>query len=155
MISVWRIVDSRFTSTAFLGEGARLYGGRWNQRGIPVVYVSESQSLAVLEQVVHLGRHARRIPFSIIKVKIPARVAIANVPHLPADWCSEPPPDSTKNIGTLWFTEGKTAVLKVPSVIAPSEHNYILNPSHPDFRRIRIGTAEPFSLDPRLWKRTP
>jgi RES domain-containing protein len=146
----WRIVKARHAATAFSGEGARLYGGRWNSPGVTVVYASESRALAALENLVHLNP-----PVTFQYVAIPVEfdgswVETIARRALPADWTDEPPPPSTKAIGDLWVNEGRSAVLVVPSVIVPGEANFLLNPGHRDFRKIRIGKAERFAFDPRL-----
>ena len=69
---------------------------------------------------------------------------------LPADWTEEPPPPSTKEIGDVWVKEARSAVLELPSVIIRAEPNFLLNPAHPDFKKIKIGKPEPFAFDPRL-----
>jgi RES domain-containing protein len=69
---------------------------------------------------------------------------------LPTDWNEEPPPPSTAEIGDRWVKESRSAVLELPSVIIPAEPNYLLNPAHSGFKRIRIGKPTPFSFDPRL-----
>lgn len=77
-------------------------------------------------------------------------VLVEKVMALPFDWTEEPPPASTQDIGNLWVKEQRSAILEIPSVIIPGEPNYLLNPAHPDFRRIQIGKPEPFAFDPRL-----
>jgi RES domain-containing protein len=81
-----------------------------------------------------------------------ARREIA-VDALPTTWRRYPAPDALADLGTAWVRAAATAVLVVPSAIVPQERNILLNPAHPDFRRIRLGTREPFSFDPRLWRR--
>ena len=149
-IQAWRIVKEKQSSTALDGEGARLYGGRWNSPGTRVVYTSAALSLAVLESLVHLNQ-----PVKFRYVAIPlefdgAWVENIAVAVLPAGWTEEPPPPSTQRIGDAWVKEARSAVLEVPSVVIRSERNYLLNPAHPDFRRIRVGRAVPFAFDPRL-----
>jgi RES domain-containing protein len=68
---------------------------------------------------------------------------------LPAEWQDEPPPPSTKAVGDIWVSQARSAVLELPSVIIPGELNFLLNPSHPDFKKIVIGKPDPFSFDPR------
>jgi RES domain-containing protein len=75
------------------------------------------------------------------------------VDTLPATWRDYPAPEQVADVGTAWVRAGATAVLVVPSVIVPRERNFLLNPRHRDFRRIRVGAPEPFSFDPRMWKR--
>lgn len=148
MKQAWRIVKALHAATAFNGEGARLYGGRWNSTGTSVVYTSGSKALAALETLVHLNP-----PVIFQYVAIPIEIDDAFVEKataLPADWTEEPPPPATKEIGDLWAKEARSAVLALPSVIIPGEPNYLLNPAHPDFKKITIGKPEPFSFDPRL-----
>ena len=148
MKRAWRIVKAKHAATAFSGEGARLYGGRWNSAGVSVVYTSGTKALAALESLVHLN------PPVIFKyVALPVEFdesLVEKMNTLPADWSGEPPPPSTRNIGDAWVKETRSAVLELPSVVIPSEANYLLNPAHPDFKRIAIGRPEPFSFDPRL-----
>lgn len=144
----WRIVKEKHAATAFSGEGARLYGGRWNSAGTSVVYTSGSQALAALESLVHLNP-----PVLFKYVAIAAEfddALIEKATLLPADWTEEPPPPSTKSIGDLWVKGARSAVLQLPSVIIPGEPNYLLNPAHPDFRKITFGKPQPFAFDPRL-----
>jgi RES domain-containing protein len=148
----WRLVKSKHVATAFTGIGARLAGGRWNEAGTAVVYVSGSLSLAVLELFVHLSEKSRTtLQLVTIQVEIPGHL-IAGPPPLPAGWRGEPPPAASRAVGTEWVRSGASCALRVPSAIIPTEPNYVLNPAHPDFPEITYGPPEPFSLDPRLWK---
>lgn len=153
-LTVWRLVKEKHARSAFDGEGARRFGGRWNVRGTPVVYLSSSLSLAALELFVHLTAEDARLRFAAIPVEIPNDLAINefNVQDLPKDWRSEPPSDTCKALGNAWVERSETALLRVPSVIVPSELNYILNPRHPDFTKLRIQAPEPFGFDSRMWK---
>lgn len=148
MKQAWRIVKEKHAATAFSGEGARLHGGRWNSPGTSVVYASGSKALAALESLVHLNPP---VIFQYVAIPIQFDDALAErVVALPADWTEEPAPPATKHIGDRWVKEARSAVLEVPSVIIPGEPNYLLNPAHPDFKRIAIGKPESFSFDPRL-----
>jgi len=149
MPEAWRLVKAQHAATAFDGEGARLYGGRWNSMGVRVVYVSFSKSLAALEILVHL-----KLPVTSKYVAIPVQFAdvlvdVFPVKKLPVGWNAEPPPAAAQQIGDRWVKEERSAILALPSVIT-GETNYLLNPAHPDFKRIAIGSPEPFSFDPRL-----
>ena len=148
MKQAWRMVKEKPAATAFLGEGAWLYGGRWNSAGTSVVYTSGSQALAALESLVHLNPP---VIFKYLAIPIEFDDALVEkVAALPADWTEEPPPPATKAIGDLWVKEARSAVLELPSVIILGEPNYLLNPAHPDFQKIIIGKPQPFSFDPRL-----
>jgi RES domain-containing protein len=154
LIVAWRLTKARHAATAFDGEGARIGGGRWNPDGIPVVYLADHPALAVLEMFVHLKGAATRIKFVLFRVEIPAEVTVREllVPDLPVGWREEPPGPKTMSVGEKWVREGRTSVLKVPSALVPAAANLVLNPRHKDFPKIRIGSPEKFSFDPRMWK---
>jgi RES domain-containing protein len=154
LIVLWKIVKERRRADAFTGEGARLAGGRWNERGTPVVYASESLSLSALETLVHVQKAHMHIAYISFRIEVPDGVRVEEFPRtrLPANWRKEPPPKETMGIGTRWAKDRSTVVLKVPSVIIPQEHNYVLNPLHPDFRKIVKSETGPFGFDPRMWK---
>lgn len=150
MVTAWRLVKERHASTAFSGEGAARSGGRWNSRGKQVVYASATQSLAVLESLVHLDP-AITFRYVIFRIEIPERlIEILPSKMLRSDWRSEPPSASTKQIGDRWLKEKRSAVLAIPSVLVPAETNFLLNPGHPDFKKIKIDKPVSFSIDPRL-----
>ena len=150
---VWRVCARRHA--AFDGEGARRYAGRWNHRGTRVVYTSGSVALAALEYFVHLDTDLLPPDLALIPADMPEDVAIRQVAAraLPRNWRDFPAPEALQDLGTTWARRGATAVLGVPSAVVPHERNYLLNPAHPDFRRVRVHAPEPFSFDPRLWKR--
>ena len=151
MPQAWRIVKEKHAATAFSGKGAAAHGGRWNSRGVPVVYTSSTQALAALETLVHLNPP---VPFKYVAIRLQfdaALVELVPVNALPPDWQTEPPPPSTKVMGDAWARAARSAVLALPSVIIPGELNYLLNPAHPDFKTISIGKPEPFTFDPRLF----
>ena len=152
MPTVYRIVKARHARTAFTGEGGRVAGGRWNRPGGPVVYTSDSLALAAIETFVHLGEDGLHIRFVYFKVEIPDDVRVEQCRRPPRGWRAEPPLDASMRYGSSWIRRGRAAVLDVPSVIVPSERNYLLNPRRPDFARIRIGRPAAFVFDPRMWK---
>ncbi len=148
--AAWRIVKERHAATAFSGEGAWRFGGRWNSRGTRVVYASATRALAALETLVHLTP-----PVTFRFVAMPVQfddslLEVLGLSSLPADWKVSPPAPSTQELGDTWVREGRSVMLEVPSVIVPGEANYLINPAHPDFRRLKPGKAEAFSFDPRL-----
>ena len=148
MPQAWRIVKTKHVATAFSGEGAAATGGRWNSRGVPVVYASATQALAVLESLVHLNPPVR---FQYVAFRIEFEDALVTNPDfLPEDWTLEPPGPASKLVGDAWVRASRSAVLAVPSAVIPMESNYLLNPAHPDFKKISIGKPLPFAFDPRL-----
>lgn len=150
-IRAWRIVKARFARTAFTGDGARLFPGRWNRRGTPMVYLAGSVSLAMLELLVHLPNADLLHAYRLFEVTIPTDL-IQMLPRrrLPKRWNAERISAETQSIGSNWVRAGRSAVLEVPSAIVPTESNYLLNPRHDGFRRIRIGPARLFRFDSRL-----
>lgn len=149
-MEAWRIVKSRHIDTAFSGDGSEKYGGRWNSPGRRVVYASSSQSLAALETHVHLNP-AIPLDYVIFRIRFPASLAARiTLPDLPPGWREEPPPPACQAIGDRWIATARHAILRVPSALVPDETNFLLNPAHPDFPKIEIGTPQPFRFDPRL-----
>jgi RES domain-containing protein len=151
MIAAWRICKSRYAAQAFDGEGARVYGGRWNSPGTRVAYASESVALATLEVLVGLQDTSLLTSYSLIKVEFPEELMERlDRRRLPSDWSQHPPTPETQRIGDLWVAEARSAVLQVPSAVVEAEHNYLLNPAHQRFGRIVVHRPKPFRLDPRL-----
>lgn len=156
MTRAWRIIRRKRLPDAFTGEGARIGGGRWNHVGTPVVYVSETLSLAALELFIHFTRKDIKLSKSLVSipVDIPKSLKITgvSVKDLNPDWRMSPPSNSTKDIGTEWAQKGVSSILRVPSAVIPDENNLVLNPKHADFKKIKIGKPQPFTLDERMWK---
>jgi RES domain-containing protein len=152
-MQVWRISKAKYVATAYNGEGARLESGRWHQAGHRVVYTSSSAALAALEILVHTASDLLpRTSYVAIPANLPEDLAVLRltVADLPAGWQTTPAPPTLRALGMQWLQAGQTAVLGVPSVIVPFEWNYLLNPLHPDFARIQIGSAQAYRFDPRL-----
>lgn len=150
MQTVWRITTARFASTAFSGEGARRYGGRWNPKGWEVVYTAESQSLALLELMVQ--DDPLRAHYVLIPAHLPSGLPETRIDaeQLPGDWRTIGARDVLHAIGQAWLQDMQTAVLNVPSAVVPAERNYLLNPRHPDFARITLGEPQSLQTDTRL-----
>jgi RES domain-containing protein len=150
MPHAWRIVRTVRVADAFSGEGARLGGGRWNSREVPVVYTSEHQSLAALELLVHINPQIQieLVVFRIEWENFATEKVFLN--QLPSNWRDQPPAGATVALGDQWARRRKSVLLAVPSVLIPEESNYLINPLHPDFKRLEIGPPKPFSLDQRL-----
>ncbi len=144
MPRAWRIVKQRHAERAFDGEGARVYGGRWNSPGVPAVYASESRALATLEVLAGLQSNSPLPGYILIPAEFDdSIVAAIELDEVPSDWRRSPPTSSTQRIGDDWIARGDSAVLRVPSVLVPKESNFVLNPRHPDFSLVRIGKPEP------------
>ena len=151
----WRIVQSRRVRTAFDGEGARRYGGRWNHKGTPVVYIGSSMSLAALEMLVHLPAPKVLNRYVVIPVEFDDSLCgWLDLTTLPHNWRNSPSLLATRDVGTDWVNKGASAVLAIPSAVTPTEWNFMLNPKHPDFPKISVGAPQPYKYDPRLLKKT-
>jgi RES domain-containing protein len=152
---VWRVTRKAHAREPLSGEGARLYGGRWNHIGIPIVYTSQTLSLAVLEYLVNLSIADLPEDLFSIRIEIPDdldRTEIS-IDELPKTWRKFPAVEELKDIGTDWAKKGATPVLLVPSVVIPSELNCLINPNQPLAAKIVIDRVEPFAWDERLKKR--
>lgn len=153
MITAWRITKARYAASAFDGEGARLAGGRWTSPGLAVVYTAENAALAALEMLVHLDAAARPA-YVLIPCTFPRDIVLRlDRRRLPPAWRSYPAPAALQQLGDAWLKSGASAVLDVPSVVIDMQSNYLLNPGHPAFGKIRIGTPGPFDFDSRLLKK--
>lgn len=150
-LAVWRIVKKKHKDRAFDGEGARLYGGRWNNPGRRMIYTAESISLALLELLVHIENNSLLSEYTVIPVSIhESMISELNKSVLPDNWMEHPGPYELRKIGDNWLEALQTPVLKVPSAIVTQEWNYLINPEHPEFKSLKIGTAVPFKIDLRL-----
>lgn len=148
--TVWRFTTRRFVDGAFSGEGARLFGGRWNRLGQSVVYTAQSRSLALLEMLVQ--DDPLRAHYVLIPAHLPTHVSIHTLlpADLPPDWRTPNARVALQSIGAQWLHELRSAVLVVPSAVVPAESNFLINPLHPDFQRITLGQPEPLETDKRL-----
>jgi len=149
LITAWRITRADYQTTAMDGEGASLYGGRWNQPGTRMVYLAESKSLAAMEIVVHVDRSLLSVPYIAIPVEF-ADEACQELYPLPQGWDHMVAPVSAMQAGDDWVKSRSSILLRVPSAIVNGEWNYLLNPAHPDIQSVRIGKPESFAFDSRL-----
>ncbi|MBP6121328.1 MULTISPECIES: RES family NAD+ phosphorylase [Providencia] len=149
---LYRLIKSDFAHDAWSGQGARLYGGRWNHKGTSAVYVSTQISLATLEILVHLNQERLLNHYNLFSIEISDKqVMRLPLEHLPDDWQNDPAPTSTMDIGTAWLTDNASVALLIPSCVIPYEYNAIINPNHPQFTKA-INSIKPldFSFDARL-----
>lgn len=152
MLTVWRIGKARYAATHFSGQGGLLAGGRWHRQGEQVAYTPESHSLAQLESLVHFRRCSRLPRLVEAYAEIPDDLPIQeiNPAQLPASWkLALPYSERTVELGSNWYQAGKTAVLKVPSALARGS-NYLLNPTHADYRLIKFSKPVAFRFDRRI-----
>lgn len=150
-IRVWRITHRKYADTAFSGEGARHFGARFNSEGQPAVYTSGSLSLALLEILVQTNDRAFFNKTVLLHADIPAGCIFSPSNNmLPDKWNEIPYTRHSQLFGDKWLAQQKFAVLKIPSVVVPQEHNFVINPLHQNLDKIKISRALPLPLDSRL-----
>jgi RES domain-containing protein len=150
---VYRILRKRYSKKPLDGEGAYQFGGRWSSTGTRLVYTAEHLSLAIIEYYIHIDPGDSPPDLVVVSADIPDSVSRRRVAlsRLPSDWRHSPAPPALAAIGDSFAADRKSAVLIVPSVLAPSESNWLINPQHPDFRRIRVHPPEDFRYDARFF----
>ena len=136
---------ARAAHAALDGEGARLYGARWNSPGRPMVYTAASPSLAVLEVLVHLDLTPELLPddYRMLTIEAPDEAPLERLEALGPD-------TDAAALGDAFLARGERLMLQVPSVVVPQEANTLFNPRHPQMARVRIIGDQPFGFDPRL-----
>jgi len=148
----YRIADSRHSPAS--GEGARLHGGRWNSPGRAVIYACETQTGAMLEKLVHTnGRMPKHQVCVTFETPDTLKVATLEAKDVPA-WDAQDMIES-RRAGDAWIGKAQTAVLRVPSVVFDAERNVLINPDHPDYKRIKVASMEPVRWDERLFVEKP
>ncbi|QXV65060.1 RES family NAD+ phosphorylase [Mucilaginibacter sp. 21P] len=147
---LYRISNCRYIND-LTGTGARLYGGRWNSEGRSMVYLASSRALAMLEVLVHMQPLVTPSNFCIAEIKVPEHSMLTlEASTLPTNWQDASSPAELKQIGNQFIQETKYLMMKVPSAIVPQEYNYLINPWHPDIKKVSILNTHPYSFDDRL-----
>jgi len=149
---LWRICRRLHAVDAFSGEGARLYGGRWNSPGTRAIYTSPSLALAAVETFVNLEPNLLPDDLVSIEAELPDDVASErlDLKSLPHRWY-ERGDESLRKFGDQWIHQADTLALHVPSAAIRGEWNVLLNPLHRNFRQIRILAPKPFEFDLRMF----
>jgi RES domain-containing protein len=152
-MQLWRLCRKAFSKQPLSGEGGLYASARWHTSPRRVVYASHSLALACLEVLVHLDPELMPGDMVALEIDVPERVSITEltVSELPKSWRRYPAPRSLQRLGDTWLDDCESAVLRVPSVVVPTEQNYLINPLHPDARRITVVSKTRFSFDPRLF----
>lgn len=147
---IYRLVLSAFKDD-LSGFGASLYGGRWNSKGIHALYAAEHISLCMLELLVNMERtsHAFAQTYHLLELEVPDDlVATISVPELKKNWSNDV--QYTQFIGDSFLGEKQFLGLKIPSSVIQEESNFILNPAHPEFKKLKLKASRKYSLDSRL-----
>ncbi len=149
-MKVFRLCRAPFR--ALDGEGARLYGGRWNNPGRAVIYTSGTLALAALEYLVHVDAAGAPADLVAMTIEFPDDLEVESVPaaSLPNGWERAMSWTACQAIGDAWLASGRAFGLRVPSAAIPEESNVLLNPRLPGARRLRVVAERPFAYDPRL-----
>jgi RES domain-containing protein len=154
---IWRICRAPYAAEAFSGEGARRFGGRWNSRGVPMVYASSSLSLAAIELFVHLepGQQPNDLVYlsALLPDGEPARTIEPG--ELPPDWWTDNATTNAitaRDLGDAWIRSGSSLAIMVPSVPIRAEWNVLVNPLHARMSELRVEPAQPFIFDARMFQ---
>jgi RES domain-containing protein len=136
------------------GLGAKLAGGRWNPKDFPVLYTASNSSLAILEKLVHVDFDLLPDDLYLAEIEIEGEFSQKTIEtkKLPRNWNNYPNPDLLKKIGETWLLENQELVLKVPSAVNVKEYNYLINPAHIEFPKVKLLSTYPFKIDDRLTK---
>lgn len=151
VIQSFRIVRDKYKQD-MTGEGAKRFGGRWNQVGTAMLYTASNRALATLQTLIHLSQQQQTDDYVLVQYTIPGDVKVKVVyeSDLPTNWQNMYQSGYTKDYGSIWVRSDVSCILSVPSAIIPSEREYLFNPWHKDFGKIAIKKVDTFSFDPRL-----
>ncbi len=149
-MTVFRICNTLYKDD-LSGTGAKLFGGRWNSKGKEMLYTTEFISLGALEMLVHNRFKDFSIPLSLLHIEIPdtAEIKELKLIKLKQNWIADEA--YTQFMGDQFIDSAKTLFLKVPSAVIGEEHNYLINPQHADFKKIKISEVRDFETDKRLF----
>ena len=149
-MKIYRIAKQKFIND-LTGEGARLYGGRWNKKGSAMLYFSEHLSLCVLEMLVHTDQQLITNNYYFIKLEISEKkIKSISESKLPFNWRSNNLISETQDFGNNWLQNNKELALRIPSAVLPSESNILINPNHMEISKIKIIKTSELNLDARL-----
>ncbi|GLR16184.1 RES family NAD+ phosphorylase [Portibacter lacus] len=149
---VYRLSKAKYADT-LSGIGAERFGGRWNSRGTSMIYTSSSRALCTVEIAVHTPLGNIPDDYYLISIEIPdLSFEKLDLGKLSKTWDRAPHGHETQKIGDQFVTEGKSLALMVPAAVVQGEYNYIINPRHPDFKKVKIIGKELFKFDKRLFK---
>lgn len=151
-MKVHRVTPQKF-ALDLSGTGAKLYGGRWNRVGVPLLYTSENLSLAVLENIVHIQNPAILPPYKAITIEIPDSFKEYSVTNFPDNWLIQEGFEALWKLTDNFVKSGEFLAIKVPSAIIEMEYNFLINPQHPLFKDISVVKQQDFSFDQRLFTR--
>jgi RES domain-containing protein len=152
---VFRVLRAAYARNPFDGEGAYRYGGRWSSPGTCLAYTSEHQSLAMLEYFVHLDPEDAPDDLVLARADVPDNLSRERMQarEMPAHWRETPAPSELAQIGDEFVERAENCLLLVPSALAVNENNWLINPQHPEFKKIAVNPPEPLRYDARMLRR--
>jgi RES domain-containing protein len=153
VINVFRLALRRF-ATPLSGKGAAISGGRWNSKGVEMLYTASNRSLAMVEVVVHMTADTIPVDYVMVSIEMPDDISMIEMDEasLPKGWSRSPFGVETQRIGDAFCRSGNACVLRLPSAVTKGDSNLLLNPDHEHFDMIRVVAIENFSFDSRLIK---
>lgn len=151
-MEVFRLSAAKYAND-LSGTGAKIHGGRWNRKGDAILYTAGTRALALVEVLVHTTNAFLPLNYQLITIYIPDDSILTIPPKsLPDDWNATEPSDSTTMVSSGWLKDSQYLTLRVPSVVVEGEYNYLINPAHIDFEKVKILRNEAFNFDNRLIK---
>lgn len=152
-MEVFRLSRKKFAAS-LSGKGAALKGARWNSVGVELIYTAANRSLAMAEVAVHFTLATLPGDYMMVAIFIPDNISLQklNIADLPMDWNVFPHPSSTQSVGDKFVAKNKYCVLQIPSSVTFGDYNFLINPNHPDFSRLKIIDAAQFPFDKRIFK---
>lgn len=152
-MEAYRLSREKFAAT-LSGRGAALKGARWNSIGVELIYTASNRSLAMAEVAVHFTLATLPGDYMMSTIFIPDNISIRklNITDLPTNWNTFPHPSTTQIIGNQFIADNKFCVLQIPSAVTQGDYNLLINPNHPDFKRIKIIATDKFPFDKRIFK---
>ena len=152
-MEVYRLTREKF-AVNLSGKGAALKGARWNSTGVELIYTAANRSLAMAEVALHFTLATLPGDYVMVTIYIPDDISLKkmNIADLPADWNMFPHPTSTQLIGDKFVRENKSCVLQIPSAVTRGDYNFLINPNHAEFKRIKIIETAKFPFDKKIFK---
>lgn len=149
---LYRLTHAKFAGD-LSGLGAKKYGGRWNPKGIPMVYCCETISLCALETAAHSDgiSELKNLFITCFELSSKTKIKRLQASQLPSNWQQIPSPEACKKVGADWANKSVSPILGLPSAIVPRESIYLINPNFPHLSElVSVLWTEPFTLDPRI-----
>ena len=150
---IFRLAKKKYADD-LSGVGAELTGGRWNNKGTRIIYTSDSRALCTAEIAVHMPFGLIPKDYYLITLEIPDKISLKQIDSktLPKNWMDFPYSGITQKLGEDFISKGDSLILKVPSAVVQGDYNYLINPSHKEFEKVRLISKEKFNFDERLFK---